>query len=51
MTMGYDYDDPRREAMIERMKIGLCSGDRYYADRRKALGGPRTYRTNGGKIR
>lgn len=51
--MGYEYDDPRREAMEERMKlgIGLCSGERYYRDRRKALGGPRTYRIDGGKIR
>lgn len=51
MTMGYDYDDPRREAMKERLKVGLCSSPGYYRDRRKALGGPGTVKSNGGRFR
>lgn len=53
MTMGYeDSEDPRREEMMARIGTGFYGmGKDYYKQRRKALGGPRTYRSDGGRIR
>lgn len=53
MTMGYeDSEDPRRIEMMERMDKGLIGWPKdYYAQRRKALGGPRTYKHGDGRIR